>query len=128
MAYEEGLQAITRQAGQDFSAAATNAYTGVKYNGSGQLVPFAATTDRPAGILQNPLPKYAGDSSRLGVNGVSKVRLGATVAVGDEIAFTATGRGQVAVVGQYIIGVAQSAGVSGDVIPVLIAAANPPKK
>jgi hypothetical protein len=128
MAYEEGLQAITRPAGQDFSVAATNAYKGVKYNASGQLVAFAATTDRPAGVLQAPLPKFVGDSSRLGVNGVSKVRLGATVAAGDEIAFSATGLGQVAVTTQYIIGVAQSAGVSGDVIPVFIAAANPPKK
>jgi hypothetical protein len=126
MAYEEGLQAISRTAGADLSADA-NAYKGVKYNATGQVIPFAATTDRPAGVLQKPLAKN-GEVARVGVNGVSKVKLGATVAAGDEIAFSATGLGQVAVATQFIIGVAQSAGVSGDVIPVFIAAANPPKK
>lgn len=127
MAYEEGLQAISRTAGQDFTLAATNAYKGVKYNAQGALIAFAATTDRPAGVLQAPLAR-TGEVSRLGVNGISKVRLGATVAAGDEIAFSATGLGQVAVTTQFIIGVAQSAGVANDVIPVFIAAANPPKK
>lgn len=126
MAYEEGLQAISRPAGADLSAE-SNAYKGVKYNAAGALVPFAATTDRPAGVLQKPLAKQ-GEVARLGVNGISKVKLGGTVSGGDEIAFSATGLGQVAVATQFIIGVAQSAGVSGDVIPVFIAAANPPKK
>lgn len=127
MAYEEGLQAVSKNAGQDFTLAAANAYTGVKYNASGSLVAFAATTDRPAGVLQAPLARN-GEVARLGINGISKVRLGGTVAPGDEVGFNATGRGIVAAIGQYIIGTAQTAGVTGDVIPVLVAAANPPKK
>jgi hypothetical protein len=128
MAYEEGLQAISKQGGQDFTLDPKNAYTGVKYSGSGQLIAFTAATDRPAGVLQNPLTRIVGDAARLGINGVSKVRLGGTVAAGDPIQFNATGRGILAATGGYIIGTAQSAGVSGDVIPVLIAAANPPIK
>lgn len=128
MAYEEGLQAISRPAGADLSAA-SNAYKGVKYNATGQLVPFAAITDRPAGVLQKPLPGAAvGEVCRLGVGGISKVKLGGTVAGGDQIAFSATGLGQVAVATQHVIGTAQSAGVSGDVIPVLIAPATMPIK
>lgn len=125
MAYEEGLQAISRVAGADLSAPA-NAYTGVKDSPTG-LVPFAAATDKPAGVLQKPLAKQ-GDVARLGVNGISKVKLGGTVANGDAIQFNATGKGIVAATGGYIIGTAQSAGVSGDVIPVFISAANPPIK
>lgn len=127
MAYEEGLQAISKIAGADLSNEAVHPYTGVKYNAAGALVPFAAATDRPAGVLQKPLAKL-NEVARLGVNGISKVKLGGTVAGGDEIAFSATGRGVVATTGNYIIGTAQSAGVSGDIIPVFIAAANPPKK
>lgn len=126
MAYEEGLVAISKTAGADLSAAA-NAYTGVKYNGSGQLVAFAAATDRPAGVLQKPLPK-SGEVGRLGVGGISKVKLGGTVAAGDQIQFNATGAGIVAAVGGHIIGTAQSAGVSGDIIPVLISSATMPIK
>lgn len=127
MAYEEGLVAISRAAGADLSAA-TNAYTGVKDSATG-LVPFAAATDKPAGVLQKPLPKAAvGEVCRLGIGGVSKVKLGGTVANGDAIQFNATGKGIVAATGGYVIGTAQSAGVSGDVIPVLINAANQPIK
>lgn len=125
MAYEEGLQAISRTAGADLSAD-SNAYKGVKYSGS-NVVLITAATDRPAGVLQKPLPKN-GETARLGVNGVSKIKLGGTVAVGDEIQFGASATGIVATTGNYIIGTAQSAGVTGDVIPVFIAAANPPKK
>ncbi len=126
MAYEEGLRAISRNAGVDLSAAA-NVYTGVKYNGSGGLIAFAAATDRPAGVLQKPLPKL-NEVARLGVEGISKVKLGGTVAAGDAVQFGATGLGILAATGGYIIGTAQSAGVTGDIIPVFISAANPPIK
>jgi hypothetical protein len=126
MAYEEGIEAISRVVGADLSAA-TNVYTGVKDSPTG-LVAFAAATDKPAGVLQKPLPKVIGDVARLGVGGISKVKLGGTVANGDAIQFNATGKGIVAATGGYVIGTAQSAGVSGDVIPVLINAANQPIK
>ncbi len=125
MAYEEGLVAISRVAGADLSAAA-NVYKGVKDSANG-LVAFAAATDRPAGVLQKPLPK-SGETARLGVSGISKVKLGGTVANGDTIQFNATGLGIVAAIGGYIIGTAQAAGVTGDVIPVLISAATTPIK
>lgn len=125
MAYEEGLQAVSKVAGADLSAE-VNAYRGVKNSPTG-IIAFAAATDRPAGVLQKPLPRL-GDAGRVGVNGISKVKLGGTVANGDEIQFNATGYGIVAATGGYIIGTAQSAGVSGDIIPVFVAAANPPKK
>lgn len=125
MAYEEGLVAISRIAGADLSADA-NAYTGVKDSATG-LVAFAAATDKPAGVLQKPLAKQ-GEVARLGTGGISKVKLGGTVANGDDIQFNATGKGIVAATGGYIIGRAQAAGVTGDVIPVLINAANQPVK
>lgn len=124
MAAEEALIAISHPASADLDAAG-NQYKGVKLVAGG-VANFAAATDLPFGILQNA-PK-AGDPARVGVQGVSKVRIGAAVTVGQQLTFNAAGLAVPAVATNYIIGVAKTAGsASGVVISALISSANPPK-
>lgn len=67
----------------------------------------------------------AGQTGTVQVAGVARVKLGGTVAAGDPITSDANGQGVVAApaagVNAYIVGVALEAGVSGDLIDVLIA-------
>lgn len=129
MAYEEALQVISRPAGVDLNGA-TDVYTGVKLNGSGAVIKFAAATDLPIGVLQggNGTGPLTGDPVRIATGGVTKVRVGAAVAAGAQLTFNASGRAVTAVATNYIIGTALTAGAAnGSVISALISSANPPK-
>lgn len=129
MAFEEALEKISRPAGVDLRAA--KRYTGLKLDANGNAVPVAAITDRPIGVLQSSstslLPNVGGPVA-IGIDGVSKVLLGATVTAGDAVGFKADGTAQTAVSTQYVIGTALNSGAAGDIIPVLIDTANPPVK
>ena len=102
----------------------TKQYMAVKDNGSGAVVAIAADTDVPIGILQNK-PAAAGKSCTIARGGVSKALLGGTVAKGAHVGPSATGTIVARVIGtdttKYVIGVAGAAGVSGDIIPVMLA-------
>lgn len=67
----------------------------------------------------------AGQTGTIQTHGVARVKLGGTVAAGDPITSDANGQGVAAApavgVNAYIVGVALEAGVSGDLIDVLIA-------
>lgn len=67
----------------------------------------------------------AGQTGTVQVAGVARVKLGGTVAADDPITSNASGQGVTAApaagVNAYIVGIALEAGVSGDLIDVLIA-------
>lgn len=126
MAYEEALRAISRPSAADLTDWVTNKFTVVKLDANGAVIKVTAVTDTPAGILQND--PNIGQAARLGVDGVSKVRLGGTVAAGDQLGFGTNGRAIVSVTTHRVIGTALTAGVSGDIIPVNINTANAPIK
>jgi hypothetical protein len=130
MAYEEGLQTISRPAGVDLDGA-TDTYTGVKLNASGAVIKFAAATDLPVGVLQpggSGIGIKSGDPARIAFGGVTKIRVGAAVAAGAQLTLNASGRAVTAVATNYIIGTALTAGAAnGSVISALISTANPPK-
>ncbi len=67
----------------------------------------------------------AGQTATIQVSGVARVKLGGTVNAGDPITSNASGLGVTAApaagVNAYILGIALEAGVSGDLIDVLIA-------
>ncbi|ATW59902.1 hypothetical protein SEA_WALTZ_24 [Arthrobacter phage Waltz] len=118
MAYEEGLEVLSRPAAVDLNGA-TDKYTGVKLDGSGNVAKFAAITDAPIGVLQNE-PK-AGDPARFAINGVSKVRAGAAIGAGVEFSFSATGLVVPAASTSYVAGTTvTAAGGSGEIISAII--------
>jgi len=101
-------------AGSDLSAKQFHA---VKLTGE-LAIGVAGSGDLALGVLQNdPLQ---GDASAVAYAGVSKVKTGANVAVGNRLAPDASGALVPAGSGDFPIGVALEAGVSGDVISVLL--------
>lgn len=115
MAFEGILQNVPGiVAGSDLSAKQFHA---VKLTGELQ-VGAAAANDLSLGILQNdPLQ---GDAAAVAYAGVSKVKSGANLAVGNRVAPDASGALVPAGSGDFPIGVALEAGVSGDVVSVLL--------
>lgn len=124
MAYEERLEVLSRPAGADLSNLAANQYRVVRLNASGHVIAIAATTDNPFGVLQND-PRN-GQAARVATGGVSKVRLGGTVAAGDRLGVAADGRAVVGALGSRIIGTAITSGVANDIISVNLNTANAP--
>jgi len=98
-------------------------YFALKDNGSGAAAAIAADTDVPVGILQNK-PAVVGASCSIKYYGVSKAVLGGTVAKGDLLGPSATGALVKRTVGtdatRYVMARAGAAGVSGDIIPVVL--------
>lgn len=91
MAYEANLKLIPGlKAGADLSAA-TMQYKLVKLSAAGTVIPCAATTDEPIGVLQNR-PK-SGEGADVAYAGVSKCRAGDEVTLGEPIGPDADGDG-----------------------------------
>ena len=118
MAFEEAIKPVSRPAGADLSNWNTYKYTVVKLDTNGNAVPVTASTDVSYGILLND-PKQ-GQAARIGIDGVVKLRLGATVAAGALVAFDTAGKGKAPATGNRVIGVAVQGGVNGDIIPVQV--------
>lgn len=95
----------------------------VKYDTNGNVVPVAAITDIPAGVLYDTAA--VNRVVPLAVDGIVKVVAGATIAAGAVVATKADGTVQPAVTTQYILGTARWGGVAGDVISVNIDTSNP---
>lgn len=103
-----------------------------------------ASTQRPIGVLQNqPYAWFDSNGNLEGtseaevtVSGVCKMKAGGTILPGNPITIDISGNAtaytftstapsaQTAVAGQYVIGTALSAGVSGDIITVALACHN----
>jgi hypothetical protein len=108
----------------------SNQFTFVKLDVNGQVVPIAAATDVPIGVLQN-YPKLGGTAEVVIIGG-TKLKASAAIAVtgGALLGTTATGTAVKLVPGtditKYILGVADiSASAAGDVIGAIVNCASP---
>lgn len=117
MALEWIPQVYSYGSGQAFAEADRRKF--VKLNAAGDVVPVAAITDRPIGVLRDDTG--GATSTTVGVyqgDGEVEVQMSGTVAVNDLIGITATGLGKKLTPGtdstQYIVGTAVQAGVTGD--------------
>lgn len=112
MAYEDLGKCVTLEAGSDLSA---SQYCFVSLASDGQ---FDATGDgaEADGVLQDD-PSAAGRQGQVMVGiGVTKIKAGAAVSVGDNVASDSTGRGVTAVSGDKIMGVALEAAANANEI------------
>lgn len=128
MATEKVICHDTAPAGADLSS---KQFTLVKFDSSGNLV-AASTGDKGFVLQDNPIQGRYGTYALVGI---TKVKLGGTVAAGDYLAANSSGLAVTATntvtsagvsysqgtAGQHIIGQALRAGVSGDVGNMLIA-------
>jgi hypothetical protein len=113
MAYEQNLEFLTRNSTNDLSNTGTYLYTGVKLDAAGQIVPVAATTDIPFGVLYSD-PK-AGKAAAIATGGAAKVKAGGTITAGQQIGFNAAGAAIAAVTGTPVCGVAMMSAAAGDI-------------
>lgn len=115
MAFEGILQNVPGiVAGSDLSAKQFHA---VKLTGE-LAVGAAAAGDLALGVLQNDPEQNEG--AVVAYAGVSKCKSGGNLAVGNRVAPDASGALVLAGSGDFPIGVALEAGVSGDVVSVLL--------
>lgn len=84
--------------------AATAQYRWVKFSADNTVVPCAATTDIPCGVLQYPVPAV-GDPATVCFDGVTMLQADATCTAGTPISTSADGQAQTAVAAQYVVGV-----------------------
>lgn len=115
MAVDYDLDVLTRLAGADLST--TGQYRFVEQSSAGTITVCNAAGENALGVLQNN--PASGQAATLAIGGVTKVIAGATIAIGDQIATTATGAAAVATNGQVILGEALSGGASGAIISML---------
>lgn len=113
-----GAQTVTRAAGADLSAS-QNRF--VKLDANGAVVPIAAATDVPYGLLLNA-PKD-GFEAHVAKTGILKAEASAAVAVGDYLTVSANGRVAKATLGtdttKYVVGRAvEAAGAAGVFIQI----------
>lgn len=107
-------------------SASTAQYRYVKFSTDNTVVLCAATTDIPAGILQEPVA--AGDPADVVYGGESMVQAAASITAGAPVATDAVGRAQTAVSTQYPVGAAVNvagATTAGTLITVTVNCANP---
>lgn len=108
---------IDRKAGADLSG---KQYRVVKQQSDRTVVLATAASDNLFGVLTNA--PVAGDTADVcGINAVGtfKVVLGGTVAFGAKLTTDANGAGVTATTGNNVFGIAQEAGVTGQVIEYL---------
>lgn len=110
MAFHEDVKKVTILAGSDLSA---NQYSFVNRNASNQLALAGAGLDAD-GVLYDK-PSAQGRAAAVAINGVAKVLLGGTVAVGDDVTSDATGRAVTATTGDVILGVCAKGGAVGEI-------------
>ena len=115
MAYNENVKCITLPAAADFST--TGMYRFGSVNASGQVALTAADA-RIDGVVYDK-PDTIGHATAVAIEGIAMVELGGTVAAGAEVESDASGVAVTKAAG-LAGGVALVAGVSGDIIPVLL--------
>lgn len=115
MAFEIPVLDITLEASADLSA---DQFKLIQTDSSGQAA-LTGAGGVVTGILQDE-PDAAGQGAAVRVYGVTKVKAGAAISVGDQIESDASGLAITTTTG-YIIGIAlEAASASGDIIPMLI--------
>lgn len=107
----------TFSAGADLSA---KQFTCMKITAANTVTFCAATTDFPVGILQNK-PDASGKAAAVMLGGISKATLGGTVTAGATVGTHSDGT-LVAKTADtdMLIGIALTAGSSGEIIDVLV--------
>lgn len=113
MAYEEKLETVTMIAGADLSS---SQYLFVKTNTTAKTVVLCGDGEDAFGILQDT--PTVGQACSVAIGGVSKLKLGGTVAAGAAVSSGASGVGNVSANGDYMLGMALAGGASGEIIPV----------
>ena len=115
MSFDSGtFNKFSLPAGADLSA---KQYHAVVADSNGALVAVGAGA-YAVGLLQNK--PASGQPGSFVFSGVSKAKLGGTVAAGAKVAANASGAIVTAATGNTVIGIALAGGASGDVIPVLV--------
>lgn len=107
--------------------ATTAQYRFVKFSADNTVVPCAATTDVPCGVLQKPVPAV-GDPAEVVYGGQTHLQADATITYGQTLATAADGQAQAAVAAQYVVGVAVNiagATTAGNLITAVVNCANP---
>ncbi len=114
MAFEERLETISIEAGQDLS---TKQYRFMVLATDGQIDPAGTAGLDCIGVLQDK-PAAIGRAACVATGGTTKALAGATVAKGAKIATDNVGRAITAATGNYIMGTAITGGAVGEVISV----------
>ena len=104
-------------AGSDFSSEAADQFVAMDV-GAGETAVLPLAGAPVLGICQhNPV---AGEAVQIMVAGVSKAKIAGTVAAGDLLMTNSAGKLLLATTGNHAIAKAMQAGVSGDVVAVLL--------
>lgn len=115
MAFENPVLTISLPSSADLE---THQHKFVVDNGSGQAA-VAGAAAAALGVLQND--PGANGTAAIMVQGVSRVRAGAAIAVGSKVGSDANGKARVATSGDTILGIAlEAAAADEDIIPVLL--------
>lgn len=107
--------------------AATAQYRFVKFSADNTVVPCAATTDIPCGVLQAPCV-VVGDPVEVVYGGETLIQADASCTAGTPISTSADGQAQTAVAAQYVVGLpvnVAGATTAGTLITAVINCANP---
>jgi len=115
MAYEEKIETVTMIAGADLSAA-SNQYLFVKTNTTAKQVVLCGDGEDAFGVLQDT--PALGEATCIAIGGVTKVKLGGTVAAGAAVSSGASGVANTSANGDYMLGTALAGGASGEIIPL----------
>jgi hypothetical protein len=111
---EPKIQAF--KAGADLT---THQYKLVKYDTTNDSVVLCGNAEKPLGVLMNA--PFTGEIAEVAVQGGAKVKIATTMStLGTSVASAANGVARAATTGEWSIGTQQDAGVSGDIIPVII--------
>lgn len=115
MAIEYDLENITVVAGADLSS---SQFKFVESNSSGTATVCNSAGEYALGVLQND--PTSGNAATIATSGISKVVLGGTVAINDQISTDASGRAIAATTGHKILGIAIKGGAVGEIGSVLL--------
>ena len=104
------------KAGADLT---THQYKLVKFGADNDTIVLCGNAEKPLGVLMNN--PNSGEIAEVATQGGAKVKIGTTMStLGASVASAANGVARVAVAGEWAIGSQQDAGVSGDIIPIII--------
>lgn len=126
-AYEGSQRTYTGVVAGAGCTGATAQYRFVKFSADGTVIPCAATTDLPAGVLQQVVPA-TGDPATVCYDGQTMLQADASITVPAQIATSADGQAQTAVAGQYVAGQAISiagATTAGTLITAVVSCGAP---
>lgn len=105
------------------ATAAIGQYSVVKGGADNEHVSVSAAgaTDKSVGIAMSAATVADQFTEVAVMGGGAKLKLAGTVAFGDKVTSNASGLGVVAASNDHVVGVAMEAGVSGDIIQIVVA-------